>query len=136
MNFIETIFDSFQKGMKQITGEYPNEIKTYCIGSGSRFIIHQNISSKMAIDIYAEYKNQMPLGKIISKKEIGGFILESFHTLESNTGITYCFMFEITQVIEHNPNDIIDEWIETDKKNKVFINNLLNELIERKNNEK
>lgn len=132
MNFIESIFDSFQKGMKQISGEYPNEIKTYCIGSGSNFIIHKNISIKMAEELYEKYKNKMPLGKKISEKQIGSFILESFQTLESNTGITYCFMFEITQVIEHNANDVIQEWIETDKKNKGFMKELIKNLTEKK----
>lgn len=130
MNFIETIFESFQIGLNQIEGKYPNEIKNFIIGSGSHFIIHKSITNDMALNLYKEYKNKLPLGTKISKKEVGNFIIEDWHTLESNTGHTYTFMFEVDEIIEHNPNDVITEWIQNDKKHKGFMEDLLKLFIE------
>lgn len=129
MNFIEGIFDSIDIGLKRIIGIYPEEINSYCIGSGSNFTIHRFISYEEALEIYKKYKENLQcLGKIKEKKQVANFILEKWHTLESQTGYTYTFMFKITEIIEHNPNKIIDEWIEKDRKNKKCIQDILKDI--------
>lgn len=110
MNFIETIFESINKALKQTTNEIPYDIETYCIGSGSNFEVHTNISLQKALKLYEKLKERLPLGKKIEEKQIGKYKLESWHTLESETGITYTFMFQITKLIYHDPNKVIEEW--------------------------
>lgn len=109
MNFIKTIFESIQIGLKQAEGKYPNEIKNFIIGSGSNFIVHKSITITKANNLYKKYKAKLPLGTKITEKEVGTFIIEDWHTMESNTGHTYTFMFEVNEIIEHNPNDVITE---------------------------
>ena len=67
MNFIESLVESIKNDLKRATGEYPNEIKTFCIGSGSDFIIHKNISEDMAKELYERHKHFLPLGKRAEK---------------------------------------------------------------------
>lgn len=129
MNFIETIFKAYDKGIKQFNGEIPNDIRIFCIGSGSNFTIHKNITHVMADNLYKDYKAKLPLGTLIQKKENYPFILEEWYCMESNSGTTYTFKFEINEIIEHDPNDVIDEWIKTSKKRKEFINDLLSIFI-------
>lgn len=126
MNFIESLIESYKTARKRVLGEYPNKIQSYCIGSGSTFIIHKYISYDKAEKLYAEYKDKLPLGTKIKKSQVEDFIIESYHCMESNSGETRCFMFPISEVVEHNPNEVIDEWIEKDKKEKGFMRDLLN----------
>ena len=136
MNFICSVFDSIQRGIKQVNGEFPYDIKSFCIGSGSTFVIHRHISSKMADKLYDEYKSRLPLGRKESSMNHGEFKLESFCTMESDTGTTYTFMFPISEVVEHNPNDILDEWYETSKEHKEFLNDILSLFVEKKEGKK
>lgn len=128
MNFIETIFESFQKATMQFMGEIPNDIRNYCIGSGSKFEIHKNISYSKAKKIYEEYKSNLPLGRRQTIKEIAGFIIEDFATMESSTGTTYTFMFEIGKIIEHDPNEVIEEFMQTQIAKKQFRKDLAQAL--------
>ena len=116
MNLVETIFESLKKEIKQKTGQIPYDIEIYCIGSGSNFEVHTNISVKKANEIYENYIKKLELGKLIESKNLGSsYRMESWHTLESNTGITYTFMFKINKLIYHNPNEVIKEWNERKK---------------------
>ena len=136
MNFFESLIDSYQTGIKRAVGEYPNKIQSFCIGSVSKFIIHKNISLNKARKIYAEYKDKLMLGRRIKKTEYGDFILEKYHCMEAISGETACFMFPIDEVVEHDPNEVIDEWIEQDKKKKGFMRNLLEEIEKEKEENK
>lgn len=112
MNLIETIFKSINKGIHQLNGDIPYDIETYVIGSGGNFEIHEYISLSKALQLYENYKKKLPLGKRTEIKDVGRAIMEAWHTLESNTGITYTFMFKINKIIRHDPNKVIDEWNE------------------------
>lgn len=132
MNFIESIIASMEKTHKQIMGSYPEDIISVCIGSGSSFTIHQYISWDKAYKLFTEYKSNLQLGTRISKKSTGYFILECYHTMESQSGETYCFMFPIDEVIQHDPQEVIEEWIEKDRKKEGFMKKLLNDFKERR----
>lgn len=98
MNFIESLFKNFE--------EVP---VTVCIGSGSNFEIYTDVNYLQAFDLYKSYVKELSLGGLgrrISSQQNGLYILESFHAMESSTGITYCFMFPV----------IIKERLNNDKK--------------------
>ena len=128
MNFIESLIASMVKGHKQIMGEYPEDIISVCIGSGSSFNIHQNVSWNKAIKLFEEYKSKLYLGKKVKNKSVGPFIMESYRTMESQSGETYCFMFPIDKVVQHDPNEVINEWIEKDRQKQGFMKELLDDL--------
>lgn len=113
MNFIESIFNEFQKGIKEIMGDIPKEIKSYCIGSGSNFEVHAYITLDKALEIYENKKKQLPLSKRTEKIENGNYIKETFHTLESQSGYTSTFLFPINNIKFYDPNDTLREWTKT-----------------------
>lgn len=115
MNFIQTIFESLEKSRKQFTGEIPYDIETYVIGSGGNFEVHEYITYTKAIKIYEKYKSNLPLGRRETRRQVGDAIMESWHTMESQTGITYTFMFKVDKIIPHDPNKVIEEWNEKTK---------------------
>lgn len=121
MNFIESIVKEFQRDLHEITGEIPRKLETYCIGSGSNFKVHAYITYEKALKLYNEMKENLQcLGKRTDYKNVGGFIKETFHTMESNTGYTSTFMFPISSFEIHNPNETLYEWTDTLKKQKEF----------------
>lgn len=134
MNFIESIIASMEKCHKQIYAVYPDDIVSVCIGSGSSFTVHQYISWEKAYKLFTEYKSNLPLGSRISKKSSGSYILESYHCMESQSGEIYCFMFPIDKVVQHDPQEVIEEWIEKDRKKEGFMKKLLNDFKKKEEN--
>lgn len=132
MNLIESIFESIKKSIKQFAGEIPYDIETYVIGSGGNFEIHENITLNKAHKIYEEYKKTLPLGKKTEKKDVGNAIMEAWHTMESQTGITYTFMFKANKIIRHDPNEVIKEWNERKEKIEKTKNEIIKELTNTK----
>lgn len=119
MNFIESLIKEYERNIKEVTGDIPAKIESYCIGSGSYFEVHAYITFKKAYKLYEEMKSNLQcLGKRTDIVKAAGFIKETFHTMESNTGYTSTFMFPISSFEIHNPNDTLYEWTETLKKQK------------------
>lgn len=137
MNFIESLFEQLERGIKEVTGDIPAKIESYCIGSGSNFKVHAYITFPKAYKLYEEMKENLHcLGKRTDIVRSGRFIKETFCTMESNTGYTTTFMFPISSFEIHNPNDTLYEWTDTLKKQKELKDKFEKYLFgEKKNNE-
>lgn len=102
MNFIETLVNSISNEMKQFIENGFKDIKkrNWCIGSGSEFNIYKNYTYDEAYEIFKNLNVRQCFGKRKYKKEYGYTTIESYYTMESNSGHTEVFMFEIDEIIE------------------------------------
>lgn len=102
MNFIETLVDSIANDLKEFIDNGFRDLKkrNWCIGSGSSFNIYKDLTEEEAHKIFKNLDVRCNFGKRIYKKEYGYTELESYYTMESNSGHTEIFKFEIDEIIE------------------------------------
>lgn len=103
MNFIETLVQSYCNDLKEFIDNGFEDLKkrNWCIGSGSSFNIYIGYTEEEAQEIFENLDVRQCFGKRIYKKEFGYTILESYHTMESNSGHTEIFKFQVDDIIEN-----------------------------------
>lgn len=94
MNFIQSLF----RDMKKIfNGTYKPKLErqNYCIGSGGNFEIYKKMTREEAFEVFNNLDVRQCFGSKISEKIGYYYALQEYHTMESNTGSTFIFMFPV-----------------------------------------
>lgn len=99
-NFIETVIDSIANEILKtidpiVKDIQKNYVSNWCIGSGSNFVIYENLSLLEAYKIYNNLNVRIEFGKRIYKKTYGTATIESYYCMLSNSGHTEIFIFEV-----------------------------------------
>ena len=93
---VDSIFSSSCEDIKKMAVDISkNYVSNWCIGSGSNFVIYENLSLFEAYKIFVTLPVRMCFGSLIYKKSFGTTKVESFHCMESNSGHTEVFIFEV-----------------------------------------